>query len=52
MATKQQADNYGTFEKDGEARVATSNAEAVQLRFTGWAEKDKKAEASRSDSKS
>lgn len=31
--------NFGTFTKDGEERVAASNAAAVRLRFDGWTEK-------------
>lgn len=37
--------SYGTFTKDGDARVAFSEGEAVSLRFDGWAEVEVPTEA-------
>lgn len=39
MARQQTEGDFGTFEKDGETRKATDNAQAVDLRFRGWTEK-------------
>lgn len=30
--------NFGTFTKDGQTRVASSQAAAVNYRFNGWTE--------------
>lgn len=37
--------DYGTFTKGNETRTATDVAEAVALRFNGWAEADTKTPA-------
>lgn len=36
---------YGTFEKDGDTRVAYSPQRAVELRFNGWAEQSSEKSA-------
>lgn len=39
------AANFGTFEKNGEVREAADAAEAVGLRWNGWAEKSADAKS-------